>query len=305
MTNSKWNVTQEFSQAHQAQVFSGGACNILDAQGHLLRNGERDLINDWLTEKGLWIFDPQIHPETHGEEYNFEKHSKIELAARTAAKLNLYEISPRTFGGITSLEIAIDHFQWHEPMVLYFSDGSTLEDKIPEHDRYGSPQFVPYGIHANETANLAHYREMRKNANNMRKFLVRIARDMNNLTVSFSRSSAQSDVSIMPDRMHAADIFEALVRALKGERIFVHFPADITEQDSNGNPMFMCPEAPAEYELHAWLDQYVDAGDALRTRIAELINVNVFVRVVYTQKSAILALEELLTLQKMLSTNHG
>ncbi|MGB7339615.1 MAG: hypothetical protein WBC91_12045 [Phototrophicaceae bacterium] len=301
----KWNVTQEIEQAHQAQVFSGGACNILDENGKLLRNGERDHINDWLTEKQFLIFDPQIHPDTHGEEYLFEKHSKIEIIARDAAKINLYEISPRTFGGITSLEIAIDHFRWHEPMVLYFSDGYTLEDNIPEHDVYGSPKFVPYGIHKNDTANMAHYREMRKNANNMRKFLMRLARDMSNLTVSFSRTSTERDVVITSDRMHAAEIFEAVVKALKGERVFIHFPSDVTEQDANGNPIFLCPDNPAQYQLHAWLDQYLDAGNELRAKIAELVNVNVFVRVVYTQRNAISALEELLKLKKMLKDSDG
>lgn len=299
MAMKKWNVTQEISQAKEALIFSGGACNILDEQGNLLRNGERDHINDWLTEKDILIFDPQIHPDTHGEEYVFEKHSQIEIIAREAAQLNLYEISPRTFCGITSLEIAIDHFKWHEPMVLYFSDGSTTEDDIPEHDEYGSPLFVPYGINRNDEADQAHYKEMQKNANNMRKFLMKLARDMRNLTVSFSRTSTDRDVVITPDRMHAADIFEAVVRALKGERVFIHFPSEITEQDKNGNPIFTCPEAPAEYELHAWLDQYVDAGNELRAKIAELINVNVFVRVVYTQKMAIVALADLMRLKKI------
>ncbi len=299
MADAKWKLTQEIEQAHKAQVFSGGACNILDEEGHLLRNGERDTINDWLTEKNLFIYDPQVHPDTHGEEYVFEKHSQIEILARAAAKLNLYEISPRTFCGITSLEIAIDHFKWHEPMVLYFSDGQKDEDTIPEHDEFGSPRFVPYGINQSDTANRAHYNEMRKNANNMRKFLMKLARDMRNLTISFSRTSTPRDVVITPDRMHAADIFEAVVKALKGERVFIHFPSEITPQDKNGNPMFTCPENPAEYELHAWLDQYVDAGNELRAKIAELVNVNVFVRVVYTQKMAILALEELIHLKKI------
>lgn len=299
MPDAKWNVTKEIEQAHEAQIFSGGACNILDAKGHLLRNGERDKINDWLTEKNFVLFDPQIHPDTHGEEYVFEKHSVIEVEARKAAKLNLYEISPRTFGGITSLEIAADHFRYNEPMVLYYSDGSTTEDRIPQHDQFGSPIFVPYGVPENEEACLAHYREMRKNANNMRKYLMRFARDLPNLTVSFSRVSTDRDIVIMPDRMHAADIFEAVVRALRGERMFVHFSSEITEQDRNGNPTFTCPENPAEYELHAWLDQYVDAANALRRRIAELVNVNVYVRVVYTQAAAIEALDELIQLSNV------
>ena len=128
---------------------------------------------------------------------------------------------------------------------------------------------------------------------------MRFARDLPNLTVSFSRVSTDRDIVIMPDRMHAADIFEAVVRALRGERMFVHFSSEITEQDRNGNPTFTCPENPAEYELHAWLDQYVDAANALRRRIAELVNVNVYVRVVYTQAAAIEALDELIQLSNV------
>jgi hypothetical protein len=295
-----WNVTQEVSKAMFTQVFSGGSCNILDEKGQLLRNTERDAINQWLTEKKILFFDPQIHPETHGEEYQFEKHSKLEIAARKAAKLNLYEISPRTFGGISSLEIAYDHFRWHEPMTIYFSDGSREEDRIPEHSATGYPLFVPYGIHKSNEANLAHYKEMRKNANNMRKFLMHIARDMDGLTTTFSSSPRNSTYQIEADRMHAADLFEAVVRALSGERIFINFPAGDQYRDEHGNPCFICPESPRSAELHSWLDQYVDEGNALRKRIAELIGVNVFVRVVYTQKSAILALEELMSLRKMI-----
>lgn len=294
-----WNVTQEIEQAHLTQVFSGGACNIRDTNGMLLRNGERDGINQWLTDKGILLFDPQIHPDTHGEEYIFEKHSLLEIAARKGAKINLYEISPRTFCGITALEIASDHFRYREPMVIYFSDGSTSSDRIPVHSNLGHPLFVPYGLPREETAQKAHYAEMQKNANNMRKFLMQIANEMNSLTVSFSRHH-HSDYEISPDRMHAAEIFEAVVRALTGDHIYINFPSADEYRDMHGNPRFVCPENPRSAELKAWLDQYVDEGNALRKRIAELINVNVFVRVEFTQKSAIMGLEELLTLKKLL-----
>lgn len=294
-----WNVTQEIERAHLTQVFSGGACNIRDSKGMLLRNGERDVINNWLTEKNILFFDPQIHPDTHGEEYAFEKHSTLEIAARKGAKINLYEISPRTFGGISALEIASDHFRYHEPMVIYFSDGSTNTDRIPDHSRFGHPLFVPHGLPTEIAAQKAHYAEMQKNANNMRKFLMHIANEMNGLTVSFSQHH-HSHYEISPDRMHAAEIFEAVVRALSGERIYINFPADDQYRDANGNPRFTCPENPRSAELRAWLDQYVDEGNSLRRRIAELVSVNVFVRVVYTQKAAIQGLEELLVLKKML-----
>ena len=64
-----WNMIKDMSDVKTVQVFSGGACNIRDDQGRLLRNQERDAINDWLTEQGIKFFDPQIHPDTHGEEY--------------------------------------------------------------------------------------------------------------------------------------------------------------------------------------------------------------------------------------------
>lgn len=300
---ARWNVTEKLTKAHLTQVFSGGACNIRDGEGNLLRNTERDPINDWLSKKRVIFFDPQIHPDTHGEEYNYAKHSKLEIAAREAATLNLYEISPRTFGGISSLEIAADHFRWEEPMVLYYSDGNKLEDRIPDHTDKGHPLFVPYGIHTNEAAGKAHYKEMMKNANNMRKYLMHFAREMGSLTVTFSGRPGPNDIVITPDRMHAADIFEAVVRASSGGRVFVHFDDDDTQRDDKGNPLFNAPQHPREMELTALLDQYVDEGSELRKRIAQLVGINVYVRVVYTQRSAIIALEELLLLKKMIKAD--
>lgn len=298
---ANWTITQELEKAYLTQVFSGGACNILDEEGNLLRNSERDAINDWLSEQNILFFDPQVHPETHGVEYEFEKHAALEIAARAAAKLNLYEISPRTFGGITSLEIAADHFQWHEPMVIYYSDGSDGVDRVPDYSKYGHPLFVPYGIHSSEKADLAHYQEMQKNANNMRKYLLHFATQMKTLTVTFADTHYPGEIVITPDRMHAAEIFEAVVKAASGKRVYVHFPPKRTARDSAGNPLFVCPERPPKRELYALLDQYIDEGNDLRKRIAELVCVNVFVRIVYTQSSAKLALDELLTIMRKLN----
>lgn len=303
MNKAIWNVTEELKTAHLTQVFSGGACNVLNEEGRLLRNTERDFINNWLSEHKILFFDPQIHPDTHGVEYNFQKHSVLEKAARDAASLNLYEISPRTFGGVSSLEVAVDHFRWQEPMVLYFSDGNIGEDRIPDHSDKGHPLFVPYGLHDSEVAARAHYREMVKNANHMRQFLMHFARDMQTLTVKFGSRPRRNDIVVTPEQMHAAEIFEAVVRAAQksnGDRCFVHIPDKDTPRDAYGNPLFVAPSEPKEVELHALLDQYRDEGNELRKRIAELVRVNVFVRVVYTQRSAIIALEELLNLKKLL-----
>jgi len=293
-------LVREMVDVTKTQVFSGGACNILDADGNLLRNTERDPINEWLTDVDLWFFDPQIHPDTHGEEYNYRKHHPLELAARKAAGINLYEVSPRTFGGITSFEIASDHFREHEPMVIYFSDGNKNRDIIPAYSDRGHPLFVPFGIEYSQKAKDAHYQEFIKNGNNMRKYLMGFARQMDTLTVTFGSEEQNSDIVISPERMHAADLFRAVVMASSGRRVIVTFIGGPETRDDFGNPMFLAPPNPPEIEKEALLDQYVDEGNELRRAIASLVEISVFVRVVYTQKSVLLALEEVFKIKGLL-----
>lgn len=297
MTQKKWSITQEMSTVGATQVFSGGACNVLNASGTLLRNTERDPINDWLTEQHVMFFDPQIHPDTHGVDYDYPVHHKLEIAARNAAHVNLYQVSPRSFGAITSFEIAADQFQFNEPMVIYFSDGFMGRDMIPVHSRKGHPLFVPEGIRESEAAQNAHYREFIKNGNNARKYLMQFADVMETLTVTFGDDSRPNDVVVTPMRIHAAEMFAAVVRAASGEHVNVHFKGGYETRDPDGNPLFIAPANPMTVERRALLDQYVDEGNALRRAIAALVRVNVFVRVVYTQRSAIIALEELLKIR--------
>ena len=255
---------------------------------------ERDEINDWLTAQGVLMFDPQIHPDTHGVEYDYATHHPLELAARNASKVNLYEISPRTFGGITCLELAMDHFRYQEPMVIYFSDGRPDEDRIPVHTAKGHPLFEPDGIKDSTNARHAHYREFIKNGNRMRKFLMSLAGMMDTLTVTFGEPRQSGDVMITPTRLHAADLFKAVVRSASHERVTVYFTGGPEARDKRGNPLFLVPENPPEIELNALLDEYRDEGNHLRRLIAQLVEINVYVRVVYTQKAVIQALSELL-----------
>ena len=292
----EWSVTTELSKAGLTQVFSGGACNVLDESGRLLRNQERDAINDWLTSQRVTFFDPQIHPSTHGVEYSFPKHFKVELAARDAAKVNLYEVSPHTFGGITSLEIAHDHFRKHEPMVIYFSDGDPDADRLPAYSDEGYPLFEPKGI-TTPAAMKAHYKEFIKNANHMRRFVMAYAERRRELTAMLDRDVRPRDVVITPSRMHAVDLFRAVVKAASGERVEVNFQGDKSLRDEQGNPRMIVPEDPPEAEMKALLDQYVDEGSELRKEIARLVEISVFVRVVFTQRAAKHALEELLKIR--------
>jgi len=120
------------------------------------------------------------------------------------------------------------------------------------------------------------------------------ARDMSTLTVNFSDQVHEGDIVITPERIHASDLFRAVVQAASNRRTFVTFTGGKNARDNKGNPLFMLPEDPPEIQMQALLDQYVDEGNALRRSIAELISVTVFTRVVFTARSAISALSEVL-----------
>ncbi|MFW5772569.1 MAG: hypothetical protein ACOCZH_04515 [Phototrophicaceae bacterium] len=297
-----WKLITDIAHIDQVQVFSGGSCNILDARGHLLRNSERDSINDWLTAQGVAFFDPQIHPDTHGTEYDYAVHHPLEMAARKAARINLFEISPRTFGGVAAMEIAVDKFHIDQPTVIFFSDGNNDQDLIPVHSADGYPVFEPHGILKSDAAMHAHYREFIKNANRMRRYLLVMAQNLPALTVTFGERAFEGDVIITPDRMHAVDIFQALVDAGSGRRVIVTFTGGDSTIDSEGNPIFRAPQKPPPARMRALLDQYVDEGSALRRAICDLIRINVFARIVYTQAAAVDALGDLLRLKGMLAS---
>jgi hypothetical protein len=219
------------------------------------------------------------------------------MAARKAARIKIYEISPRTFGGVTSLEIAVDEFHVDQPAIIFFSDGNQQKDVIPLHSAEGYPIFVPYIVTNSQNAIQAHYQELIKNANRMRRYLVLFAQDMSTLTVTFESQSHPGDVTISPFRMHAADLFEAVVEAASGKRVTVNFTGGNAARDKKGNPVLLAPQHPLEADTYAWLDQYVDEGNALRKSICELVRITVFVRVVYTQSAVINALEDLMAVK--------
>jgi len=281
-------------RVHLTQVFSGGACNIMNENGVLIRNQERDRINGWMTERKIIFFDPQIHPDTHGMDYDYTLHHPLEIGARTAARVNLYEISPYTFGGITSLEIAVDHVRKHEPTVIYYSDGAPDRDEMPPHSKTGQPLFRPHGINVNPHARVAHYREFRKIGRLMRRFMIDLAHELDTLTATFGDEDARKvDLVISPYRLHAVDMFKAAIKAASGERVFINFSGGDNTRDEKGQPLFLLPDEPTETKMDMLLDQYVDEGCELRRSIAELVELGVFLRVVYTQRSAIVALDEM------------
>ncbi len=292
-----WNLVSDIADIEQVVVFSGGACNIRDAKGKLLRNQERDDINNWLSRNDILFYDPQIHPDTHGVDYDYEVHQPLEVGARKLAKVNLFEISPRTFGGATALEIAVDEFRYNDPSIIFFSDGNHDRDVIPAHSTDGYPLFVPYGIHNNDAARKAHYEGFIRGANRMRKYLMHFAEDLDALTITFGEQTFEGDIVISPKRMHAADFFRAVVRAASGKRTIINFTGGDDARDENGYPIFLAPTKPRKVDLNSYLDQYTDEANELRRAIAELVRINVFSRVVFTQRAAIDAIRDLLRVQ--------
>ena len=292
-----WNLVSDIADIEKVVVFSGGACNIRDAKGKLLRNQERDDINNWLSRNDILFYDPQIHPDTHGVDYDYEVHQPLEVGARKLAKVNLFEISPRTFGGATALEIAVDEFRYNDPSIIFFSDGNHDRDVIPAHSTDGYPLFVPYGIHNNDAARKAHYEGFIRGANRMRKYLMHFAEDLDALTITFGEQTFEGDIVISPKRMHAADFFRAVVRAASGKRTIINFTGGDDARDENGYPIFLAPTKPRKVDLNSYLDQYTDEANELRRAIAELVRINVFSRVVFTQRAAIDAIRDLLRVQ--------
>ncbi|MEO0564625.1 MAG: hypothetical protein AAF125_21150, partial [Chloroflexota bacterium] len=96
-------------------------------------------------------------------------------------------------------------------------------------------------------------------------------------------------------RMHAADLFRAVVRSASGGRTMVNFIGGAEARDEKGYPLFLAPEKPLQADMISLLDQYMDEANELRRAIAELVRINVFSRVVYTQRAAMDALRDLLT----------
>ena len=291
---TQWNLTRTLDETKEILVFSGGACNIRDETGKLLRSTERDPINEFLSKNNILFFDPQIHPDTHGTTYTYDIHQPMEVAARKHAKINLFEISPRTFGGATSLEIAVDEHQFNDPSIIYFSDGVHHTDVIPIHSADGYPLFEPYGIHDNDLARATHYKEYIKNANRLRRYLMKFAEDLSALTITFGEEVFEGDIAVTPHRMHSADIFRAVVRAAKGTRTIINFTGGEDARDEQGYPIFIAPENPRPADIQSSLDQYLDEGNELRRAIADLVRINVLSRVVYTQHAAIDALKDML-----------
>ncbi len=105
-------------------LFTGGACNIQAPNGPV-RNPGRDRLATWLDERGYSYFDPQIHPITHGRDYQWELDGPNEKSARESAQLRIYEITSTTIGAVSMLEIMDDALHGRRSIV-WFHGGRTF-----------------------------------------------------------------------------------------------------------------------------------------------------------------------------------
>lgn len=121
--------------ADKTAVFSGGMSNFVDPTGKLVRNKTRDELNQWLNSQGIYFYDPQIHPDTHGRNYNYDVDGPAEKAARAAAKVLIYQIGSETQSIGTSFEILTDVAAGRK-VIVWFS--GPLEK--------GKPIFAPFGL---------------------------------------------------------------------------------------------------------------------------------------------------------------
>lgn len=109
-------------QGIMPEVLMGGACATVTTEG-VVRNTGRDPIGVWLTNKGISFFEVQIHPTTHGREYDWNLDCAKERLVRQMALVRLYEIRPDTISGVTHEEIFDDHTKKRRTIVWFNGEG--------------------------------------------------------------------------------------------------------------------------------------------------------------------------------------
>lgn len=176
-------------EAVNTVVFSGGACNIITADGKKARNTGRDELNAWLDTLDVAFFEPQIHEDTHGRGYDYDIDGPAEQAARKAAKVTLYELAPDTMGGVTCLEVLRDAMSG-KTVVIWLSG-----DKF---DAKGRPVFAP-NIYVATTEDLAavHLGQYVENGTKLRQNLLAFTKGLPNVTVVKSLDEVKTTLTAL------------------------------------------------------------------------------------------------------------
>lgn len=165
-------------------VFSGGACNCITTEGTKVRNTARDSLNGYLAENDIFYFDPQIHPDTHGREYNYDVDGPGEQTARSLAAVTIYQIGDDTLGAVTGLE-AVRDAVGGKKVVLWLSG---------EHDAKNKPMFVPQGVNTEglDPATKAHLGEYVSGGQKLRQNLRDFIKGFSNVRVVRTEDEAKA-----------------------------------------------------------------------------------------------------------------
>jgi hypothetical protein len=296
-------------------VFSGGACNEINEQGVSVRNTDRDGINQDLNASEIKFIDPQIHLETHGEEYTYSKHGPLEKEGLRLADEVQLQFKKSTAGAITALEVVRHQFQ------SWGSELSILVKDFDDEDESYLP-FVPrgvFGFNTSERAMIAHYEAYQKAALQMRtEMLVMLEEDgilrtdnnpQGNVIVHFSdeigevkQVSAAEGLPVITldgNAAHFAEIFSLFKLAYQGRKFILRLDGEKIKNVPTLKlppcPLLVAGQAPFERKMavaqtQAWIERYRDEVNELRKKLFEFIKERKL-SVVSTDEAAILKLK--------------
>lgn len=275
-------------------IFTGGACNIIDPEGNLIRNVGRDWINDQLSQRGYAIFDPQQHEDTGGRGYIWEIDGPLEKQAIEYSINDLIELRKDTVGAVSCMEVLRDTKNGHgnerpTKRVIYI-DGYDQEEKIFT--------FEPQGI-STEKARRKHHLEYKKSANSMRKEFIAMMKTDHHLIspenpdgtlriiieqkpdsydsvdqyvkeqLEMSKADGMTIITISNKKAHYDLILKAFRLIAQGKKVAVHFTGGTF--DANANPTVVFPDYPERTtKKKNKIEDYPKAIKRLSTYIQEV-----------------------------------
>lgn len=279
-------------------VFLGGACNYVDADGVEQRNVDRDNLISFLNENGVWVFDPQIHPDTHGREYKYSLDGDTEKKAIDYSKTDLIQIKPESFGGVSMLEALKDRNFTDGKRIIWMSGGVD--------------EFRPSGLDGTGAAGESLKKECIKSGRALRgNFLdmfgmrdkegnvVKTTNKEGNLDVfiggddstlfGFRQQAEQNGIKVVEiggGEIGGVKLLDVFDRVQRGEKIALAFVGGV---DVKGNPVFVADGDLNKYKIE---------GDAMRLKMLDIMSKDENTKVVRSEELASYELRQILKIDK-------
>ncbi len=168
-------------------VFCGGTSNKMTRNGKLTRNTGRDGIHALLETQGVNYFDPQIHPETHGRDYDYGVDGPAEQSARKVAKVLMYEVGDGAQGVVTALEVINDALAGKQ-MIVWLNSPTDPQGKLTFNPDVDMAAATDPGV-------VGHLKEYVKNATNLRNSLRAFVKDRTNVRVCLTEADVVSAIN--------------------------------------------------------------------------------------------------------------